>query len=136
MSQREWCQIISAKIMCENYEGQVSLAWDAVVFITMQERQNGEYKYGMVVLIKGVVTLNLADVGLSANHKLDNFLENLRWTFRICKEALILRPFQKSLKWTLADVSPIHYVKWSFSSFRVRGNQLISFLKMGIQRFP
>mgnify|MGYP000292600486 FL=1 len=115
VSKRMMPDFISAKIMRENYEGQVFPCMGCRSFLSPWKDENGEYKwYGR--FNQGVVTLNLADAGLSANHKLDNFWKILDERLELCKEALMLR--HESLKGTLADVSPIH---WRFSSFRVRG---------------
>ena len=92
--------------MRENYEGQVFPCMGCRSFLSPWKDENGEYKwYGR--FNQGVVTLNLADAGLSANHKLDNFWKILDERLELCKEALMLR--HESLKGTLADVSPIHW---------------------------
>ena len=106
VSQRMMPDFISAKIMRENYEGQVFPCMGCRSFLSPWKDENGEYKwYGR--FNQGVVTLNLADAGLSANHKLDNFWKILDERLELCKEALMLR--HESLKGTLADVSPIHW---------------------------
>ena len=72
VSKRMMPDFISAKIMRENYEGQVFPCMGCRSFLSPWKDENGEYKwYGR--FNQGVVTLNLADAGLSANHKLDNF---------------------------------------------------------------
>ena len=106
VSKRMMPDFISAKIMRENYEGQVFPCMGCRSFLSPWKDENGEYKwYGR--FNQGVVTLNLADAGLSANHKLDNFWKILDERLELCKEALMLR--HESLKGTLADVSPIHW---------------------------
>ena len=106
VSKRMMPDFISAKIMRENYEGQVFSCMGCRSFLSPWKDENGEYKwYGR--FNQGVVTLNLADAGLSANHKLDNFWKILDERLELCKEALMLR--HESLKGTLADVSPIHW---------------------------
>ena len=80
----------------------LDVAFDVIGDITLSaaSQQYGGFN-------QGVVTLNLADAGLSANHKLDNFWKILDERLELCKEALMLR--HESLKGTLADVSPIHW---------------------------
>ena len=77
---------ISAKIMRENYEGQVFPCMGCRSFLSPWKDENGEYKwYGR--FNQGVVTLNLADAGLSADHNLDNFWKILDERLELCKEA-------------------------------------------------
>ncbi len=106
VSKRMMPDFISAKVMRENYEGQVFPCMGCRSFLSPWKDENGEYKwYGR--FNQGVVTLNLADAGLSANHKLDVFWKILDERLELCKEALMLR--HESLKGTLSDVSPIHW---------------------------
>lgn len=56
---------------------------------------------------KGVVTLNLADVGLSANKDIDNFWKILDERLLLCKQALIVRA--ERLFNTSTNISPIHW---------------------------
>lgn len=106
VAKRMMPDFISAKIMRENYEGQVFPCMGCRSFLSPWKDENGEYKwYGR--FNQGVVTLNLADAGLSANHNLDNFWKILDERLELCKEALLLR--HESLKGTIADVSPIHW---------------------------
>lgn len=106
VSKRMMPDFLSAKIMRENYEGQVFPCMGCRSFLSPWKDEDGEYKwYGR--FNQGVVTLNLADAGLSANHKLDNFWHILDERLELCKEALMLR--HESLKGTLSDVSPIHW---------------------------
>lgn len=55
----------------------------------------------------GVVTINLADVGLSANKDFDKFWEIFDERLELCHRALQLR--YKRLMGTLSDTSPIHW---------------------------
>lgn len=106
VSKRMMPDFISAKIMREHYEGQVFPCMGCRSFLSPWKDENGEYKwYGR--FNQGVVTLNLADAGLSANHQLEDFWKILDDRLELCKEALLLR--HESLKGTLADVSPIHW---------------------------
>ena len=106
VSKRMMPDFISAKIMRENYEGEVFPCMGCRSFLSPWKDENGEYKwYGR--FNQGVVTLNLADAGLSANHNLEVFWKILYERLELCKEALLLR--HESLKGTVGDVSPIHW---------------------------
>lgn len=56
---------------------------------------------------QGVVTINLADVGLSANKDLDKFWKIFDERLELCHMALQIR--HNRLLGTLSDVSPIHW---------------------------
>ena len=56
---------------------------------------------------QGVVTINLPDVGLSANKDFDKFWDIFENRLELCHRALRLR--HERLKGTLSDASPIHW---------------------------
>ena len=56
---------------------------------------------------QGVVTINLPDVGLSADHDFDKFWDIFETRLELCHRALRLR--HERLKGTLSDASPIHW---------------------------
>lgn len=56
---------------------------------------------------QGVVTINLVDVGLSANGDFDKFWELMEERTELCHKALRVR--HQNLKGTISDVSPIHW---------------------------
>ena len=56
---------------------------------------------------QGVVTINLPDVGLSADHDFDKFWDIFESRLELCHRALRLR--HERLKGTLSDASPIHW---------------------------
>ena len=56
---------------------------------------------------QGVVTINLPDVGLSADHDFDKFWDIFETRLELCHRALRLR--HQRLKGTLSDASPIHW---------------------------
>ena len=56
---------------------------------------------------QGVVTINLPDVGLSAEHDFDKFWDIFETRLELCHRALRLR--HERLKGTLSDASPIHW---------------------------
>ena len=68
--------------------------------------KDGEYKfYGRFNM--GLTSLNLADVGLSAEKDIKAFWEILDERLELCYESLILR--YEKLKDVTSDVSPIHW---------------------------
>lgn len=106
VSKRMMPDFISAKIMRENYEGQVFPCMGCRSFLSPWKNEKGEYQwYGR--FNQGVVTLNLTDVGLSANKNIDSFWKILDERLDLCYEALMLR--HESLKGTPSDISPIHW---------------------------
>ena len=56
---------------------------------------------------QGVVTINLPDVGLSADHDFNKFWDIFETRLELCHRALRLR--HERLKGTLSDASPIHW---------------------------
>lgn len=106
VSKRMMPDFISAKIMKQNYEGQVFPCMGCRSFLSPWKDENGKYQwYGR--FNQGVVTLNLADVGLSAKKDMTRFWKILDERLNLCFEALMLR--HESLRGTLSDVSPIHW---------------------------
>lgn len=68
--------------------------------------EDGNYKfYGRFNM--GVVTVNLVDIGLSANKDFDLFWDIMDERLELCKEALMIR--YNHLKGTPSDASPIHW---------------------------
>lgn len=79
-------------------------------FLSPWKDENGEYKfYGR--WNRGVITLNLPDVALSANKDVEKFWEILDERLELVKEALIVR--HNLLKDTTVNKSPIH---WKYGS--------------------
>ena len=71
-----------------------------------KDPKTGKYKwYGR--FNQGVVTINLVDVGLSANKDKELFWSILDERLELCKQALMLR--YENLKGTSTRVSPIHF---------------------------
>ncbi|MFI3208269.1 MAG: anaerobic ribonucleoside-triphosphate reductase [Eubacteriales bacterium] len=106
VAKRMMPDFISAKIMKQNYDGQVFPCMGCRSFLSPWKNEDGEYQwYGR--FNQGVVTLNLADVGLSAKGNEHSFWKILDERLNLCFEALMLR--HESLKGTLSNVSPIHW---------------------------
>ena len=98
---------ISAKIMRQNYDGAVFPCMGCRSFLSpWKDPETGKYKwYGR--FNQGVVTINLVDVGLSANKNKELFWSILDERLELCKQALMLR--HENLKGTSTRVSPIHF---------------------------
>lgn len=110
---------LSAKILKQNYEGQVVAPMGCRAFLSPYNgpinNTNGEYKlYGRFNM--GVTTINLADAGLTAKETfspedgdsmIDYFWSVLDERLELCHKALKLR--YEKLKDVTSDVSPIHW---------------------------
>ncbi len=107
VSKRMMPDMISAKKMKEEYDGEVFPCMGCRSFLgPWKDPETGKYKwYGR--FNQGVVTLNLVDVGLSADKDLDQFWCILDERLQLCYEALMLR--HERLKNTPLTVSPIHW---------------------------
>lgn len=70
----------------------------------LDKEGNGKY-YGR--FNQGVVTINLVDVGLSANKDMEAFWNILADRLELCHKALRVR--HQNLRGTISDVSPIHW---------------------------
>lgn len=97
---------ISAKIMRQQYEGNVFPCMGCRSFLSPWKDEEGNYKfYGR--FNRGVVTINLVDVALTAKGDEEKFWSILDERLELCKEALKLR--DSLLKGASSDVSPIHW---------------------------
>lgn len=106
VAKRMMPDFISAKIMRQNYDGEVFPCMGCRSFLSPWKDENGKYKwYGR--FNQGVVTLNLADVGLTAHRDMKQFWDILEQRLELCRDALMLR--HESLKGTVSDISPIHW---------------------------
>ncbi len=118
---------ISAKIMKKNYEGNVFPCMGCRSFLAPWKDEEGNYKfYGR--FNRGVVTINLVDVGLSARKDESKFWEILDERLNLCKEALILRT--KLIKGATSDVSPIHWQDGSVARLK-SGEKIDKYLENG-----
>lgn len=100
---------ISEKIMLankidKNGEGHCYTCMGCRSFLTPYVDENGKPKY-YGRFNQGVVTINLPDVGLSANGNLDKFWEILDDRLELCHDALQCR--HKRLEGTYSDAAPI-----------------------------
>ena len=100
---------ISEKIMLEtkidkNGEGHCYTCMGCRSFLTPFVDENGKPKY-YGRFNQGVVTVNLVDIGLSADHDMDRFWEIFDERMELCHRALQCR--HERLTGTLSDAAPI-----------------------------
>ena len=105
-AKRMYPDYISAKIMRQNYEGNVFSPMGCRSFLSPWKDENGNYKFEGR-FNKGVVSLNLPQIGIIANGDHDTFWKLFEERLQLCKEALLLR--HESLVGTISDVSPLHW---------------------------
>lgn len=118
VSKRMLPDMISAKKMKEEYDGEVFPCMGCRSFLgPWINPETGKYQwYGR--FNQGVVTLNLVDVGLSADKDLDLFWTILDERLELCYQALMLR--HERLKNTPLTTSPIH---WKYGGLsRLKGD--------------
>ena len=103
---------ISAKVMREQFDGNVFPCMGCRSFLSPWKDKNGNYKfYGR--FNRGVVTLNLVDAALSAKGSEERFWEILDERLELCKEALVLR--DGLIRNARPTVSPIHWMYGALS---------------------
>ena len=97
---------LSAKILRQNYEGEIVIPMGCRAFLSPWKDENGKYKwYGR--FNQGPVSLNLPQIGLIAKGNIDKFWKILDERLELCREALMVR--HNLLKGATSDVSPIHW---------------------------
>ena len=97
---------ISAKIMRQQFDGQVFPCMGCRSFLSPWKDVNGNYKfYGC--FNRGVVTLNLVDLALSSGGDEEKFWSILDERLELCKDALILK--DSLIRGASTNVSPIHW---------------------------
>ncbi len=105
-AKRMYPDYISAKIMRENYEGNVFTPMGCRSFLSPWKDKDGKYKF-YSRFNKGVVSINLPRVALDAAGDETKFWEILNERLEMCHKALLWR--HNNLVGTLSDVSPIHW---------------------------
>lgn len=124
---RMYPDYISAKRMREIYEGNVFSPMGCRSFLSpWKDPQTGEYKFeGRFNM--GVVSLNLAQIGILAKDEPGSFWNILDERLDLCFEALMTR--YELLKGTPSDASPIH---WQYGAIaRLEKGQTIDHLLEG-----
>ena len=127
VSKRMLPDFISAKIMRQNYDGEVFPCMGCRSFLApYKDPKTNKYKwYGR--FNQGVVTLNLVDVGLSAEKDINQFWSILDERLDLCYQALMLR--HERLKGTPLNTSPIH---WRYGALsRLEGDNFDELLYNG-----
>lgn len=127
VSKRMLPDFISAKIMRQNYDGEVFPCMGCRSFLApYKDPKTGKYKwYGR--FNQGVTTLNLVDVGLSAEKDINQFWSILDERLELCYQALMLR--HERLKGTPLNTSPIH---WRYGALsRLEGDNFDELLYNG-----
>ena len=118
--------MISAKVMREQYDGEVFPCMGCRSFLVPWKDENGKYKwYGR--FNQGVVTINLVDVALSANKDINMFWSILDERLELCREALMLR--HNRLLNTPPSTSPIHWQHGALA--RIKGDNYNDLLMGG-----
>ncbi len=105
-AKRMYPDYVSAKMMRENYEGNVFSCMGCRSFLTPWKDENGNYKFEGR-FNQGVVSLNLPQIGILAEENEEKFWALLEERLALCFEALMCR--HHALEGTLSNVSPIHW---------------------------
>ena len=105
-AKRMYPDYISAKIMRENYEGNVFSPMGCRSFLSPWKNEKGEYVFESR-FNQGVVSLNLPQIGIIANKDEKKFWKLLDERLELCFDALMCR--HNALLGTTSDVSPIHW---------------------------
>lgn len=110
ISKRMMPDLISAKHMKQNYEGNIFPCMGCRAWLSPYKgdinNQLGKYKwYGRFNM--GLTSINLADCGLSAKGNIDDFWDIFNERLELCFESLMLR--YEKLKDVTSDASPIHW---------------------------
>ncbi|MBO5398336.1 MAG: anaerobic ribonucleoside-triphosphate reductase [Clostridia bacterium] len=119
-SKRLYPDYISAKIMRENYEGNVFSPMGCRSFLSPWKNEKGEYVFESR-FNQGVVSINLPQIGIIANGDEEKFWKLFDERLELCKDALMCR--HNALKGTLSNASPIH---WQYGAIsRLKSSETI-----------
>ena len=105
-AKRMYPDYISAKKMREIHEGNVFAPMGCRAFLSPRKDEKGNYKYEGR-FNQGVVTLNIPQIAILADHDEKKFFELLEERLQLCYRALMCR--HERLKGTPSDISPIHW---------------------------
>lgn len=126
-AKRMYPDYISAKKMKEIYEGNVFSPMGCRAFLSPWKNEKGEYVFDGRFNM-GVVSLNLPQIGILANHSEERFFEILDKRLKLVEKALLLR--YELLKNVTSDVSPIHWQHGAIARLK-KGESIAKFLKGG-----
>ncbi len=126
-AKRMYPDYVSAKKMKELYEGNVFSPMGCRSFLAPWKDENGNYKFDGRFNM-GVVSLNLPQIAILANHSEEKFFEILEKRLELAKRALLLR--YDLLKNATSDVSPIH---WQYGALTRldKGGEIRPYLENG-----
>ena len=105
-AKRMYPDYISAKMMRQNYEGNVFSPMGCRSFLSPWQDENGNYKFEGR-FNQGVVSINLPQIGILAKKNEETFWKLLDERLELCYEALMCR--HNALVGVTSDVSPIHW---------------------------
>ena len=125
-AKRMYPDYVSAKMMRENYEGNVFSCMGCRSFLTPWKDENGNYKFEGR-FNQGVVTINLVDVALSSKGNFEKFWKIFDERLALCHRALQAR--HKRLLGTPSDAAPI---LWQYGALaRLKKGEKIDKLLFG-----
>ena len=105
-AKRMYPDYISAKMMRQNYEGNVFSPMGCRSFLSPWKDEDGNYKFEGR-FNQGVVSINLPQIGILAKKDEETFWQLLDERLELCYEALMCR--HNALVGVTSDVSPIHW---------------------------
>jgi len=126
-SKRMYPDYISAKMMRENYEGNVFSPMGCRSFLSTWKDEKGNYKFEGR-FNQGVVSINLPQIGLEVDGNEDEFWKLFDERLELCKEALMCRHY--ALLGTTSDISPVHWQYGAIARLK-KGEKIDKYLKDG-----
>ena len=118
---------VSAKKMCENYNGNVFSPMGCQNFLSAWKDEDGKYKFNGR-FNQGIVSINLPQIAILSEKDEDKFFELLNERLELCYEALMCRHY--ALLGTISDTSPLHW-KYGAISHLETGEKIDKYLKEG-----
>ena len=118
---------ISAKKMCENYNGNVFSPMGCQNFLSAWKDEDGKYKFNGR-FNQGIVSINLPQIAILSEKDEDKFFELLDERLELCYEALMCRHY--ALLGTISDTSPLHW-KYGAIAHLKTGEKIDKYLKEG-----
>lgn len=126
-SKRMYPDYISAKKMRENYEGNVFSPMGCRSFLSPYKNAEGKYIFEGR-FNQGVVSLNLAQIGILAANDEKKYMELLDERLQLAYEGLMLR--HNRLMGTPSDISPIHWQYGAIARLK-KGEKIDKYLMNG-----
>lgn len=126
-SKRMYPDYISAKKMRENYEGNVFSPMGCRSFLSPYKNAEGKYVFEGR-FNQGVVSLNLAQIGILAANDEKKYMELLDERLQLAYEGLMLR--HNRLMGTPSDISPIHWQYGAIARLK-KGEKIDKYLMNG-----